>query len=41
MRFVTDTRLEYESGQETWQIDIETGQAWRVRVAVPEQGETP
>ena len=41
MRFVTDTRLEYESGQETWQLDIETGQTWRVRVAVPEKGETP
>lgn len=41
MRFVTDTRLEYESGQETWQLDIETGETWRVRVAVPEKGVTP
>lgn len=37
MRFVTDTRLEYASGDETWQLDVETGEAWRVRSTETEQ----
>ncbi len=29
MRFVSPTHLEYASGNEVWQLDIETGKAWR------------
>ena len=43
MRFVTATRLEYEAGEAVWQLDVETGQAWRIRAGTSGQegGDAP
>lgn len=40
MRFITSTVLEFESGPNVWQLDVETGQAHRVRT-LEEQGGLP